>query len=362
MQTTSKASTYYPGLDGWRGLAILGVILSHSTGFLFSPEEKQNLLYRGFILGSNGVDLFFAISGFLICSKLLEGEAATNGIRLFDFYKKRIFRILPLYLTYLLFLLTLNVFSLLEIPQNQIFVSFIFLQNYQIPADAWHYALAHFWSLAVEEHFYLIFPIFLLLLPKNRLPQIVACVCLAALIAVWRFIDFRYHFLDSVLPNLAFFMRSDVRMDAILFGCIAALLFAYPRARPLLEKAFSLPIWGPMFLGIFLVFAIFELPFSLSIKGASAALLILCTVLQPRFFLFLEWAPLKWIGVMSYSLYVWNSFFLWPSYLQPVSVFGICQKFPLNFFCLFLVAYLSYCYIERPMISLGQGLGKRHSL
>ncbi len=351
---TKIPNSYFFGLDGWRGIAILGVIFSHSTGFLFAPTDNESLIYRMLTLGSNGVDLFFAISGFLICTKLIEREGQKNAQRFREFYVKRIFRILPLYLTYLLFLFFLHSQALLEIPKEQIYASFLFLQNYQIEANDWHYSLAHFWSLAVEEHFYLFFPFFLLALPQNRRVQIFACCLLALAITAWRFIDFRYRLFDSIIPNLGFFMRSDVRMDAILYGCIAALFFADNRLKIWLEKWLPNRFSIPFFFGVFVAASIFSIPFSLNIKGISAALLILATAIHSRTDSFLEWRPLKLVGVMSYSLYVWNSFFLWPSYLLPVSFFGLCQKFPVNIFCLFFVSYLSYRFLEQPMIRLGR--------
>jgi peptidoglycan/LPS O-acetylase OafA/YrhL len=356
MPNFENRNHYFPTLDGWRAIAILGVILAHSTTFLFSPEESRNILFRAFILGSSGVDLFFAISGFLICSKILEREKIFGKIDIFHFYWRRIFRIFPLYFFYLFFLYALVALSWLNIPKEQIHSSLIFLQNYQISAASWHYALAHFWSLAVEEHFYLFFPLILFFLPKSSTNRISIFLALAAVFAIWRFLDFRYGFVNSILPNLSFFMRSDIRMDAILWGCVGAFVYDFAKTRKWLEKVVSFPGSSLFFFSIFLLVPLLDIPFSLSIRGIAAILLLLSTISNPKSWGFLDWGWLRLIGVMSYSLYVWNSFFLWPSYLETIPYIGFIQRAPFNYIFLFLTSYLTYRFLEKPMLRLGTKL------
>lgn len=358
MNGEASREFYYPTLDGWRALAILAVLVSHSTGFLFPSSHElnswQQFAKSVFLLGNSGVDLFFAISGFLICSKILEREEQKGRIDLKQFYTRRIFRIFPLYYSYLLFLFLFVQLDWLNVPRDQIQSSALFLQNYLIPAGTWHYSLAHFWTLAVEEHFYLLFPLFLFFLPKSFFVRCLSLGFLIIAITVWKYFEFRNHFLASYLPSPSFFTRTDIRMDALLFGCLAAIGYRDPKFQALFFRLLAFPLLPWIFLGIFFFVQVVDVPFSLSFRNITATLLVLCTVLHSSQHQWLESRVLRRIGQMSFSLYVWNSFFLWPTDLEPSKVFGFLQSPPLNFVALFGLAYLSHHYLERPFQRLGR--------
>src|SRR5471030_1514150 len=95
---------YLPTLDGWRALAILGVMLQHMTLSFFYPHDpypNERALHISRLLGDKGVEIFFAISGFLICSRLLQEHRRQGQVSLRAFYIRRFFRILPPYIFYL---------------------------------------------------------------------------------------------------------------------------------------------------------------------------------------------------------------------------------------------------------------------
>ena len=92
-----KKSGYLPGLDGWRAVAILGVLIVHDSVWRFGPYSDRPLQH----FGGSGVELFFSISGFLVCTRILEEEKAVGRFRLKAFYVRRFFRIQPASLAYL---------------------------------------------------------------------------------------------------------------------------------------------------------------------------------------------------------------------------------------------------------------------
>ncbi len=144
-----------PCLDGFRCLAILLVIVCHSLPDCNPPW-----------LGKLGVDIFFGLSGFLITALLLNERAQTGRIDLAAFYKRRAFRILP---PALVFLAAVGIGGLFK-TRLELAATLLFFRNY-LPIQHGSYATGHLWSLAVEEHFYMLWPGLLVLglsFIKNR--------------------------------------------------------------------------------------------------------------------------------------------------------------------------------------------------
>ncbi len=148
---------YLPTLDGWRAIAIALVLFTHVR--LPGGALQQISPY-----GAMGVHLFFAISGFLITNRLLEDR---SGLR--AFYVRRAFRILPAAFLYLAVLFALGfVGGWIPLNAGQLWASAFFYRNYYVlPADQGWYT-GHYWSLSVEEHFYLLWPALLLWLGTRR--------------------------------------------------------------------------------------------------------------------------------------------------------------------------------------------------
>ncbi len=216
--------SYLPTLDGWRAIAILGVMIAHAANSVFCPEGSlPNAWWYAVIRrGGLGVDIFFGISGFLICSRLLQEHRQNGQIGLRSFYIRRIFRILPASFAYLAVvgLLTLAGFSLTTPIMWWSCVGFF--RNYlPLPGPDGHYT-GHFWSLAVEEHFYLLWPSLLFLCgPRRARPWALG---LALAVAAWRVWEFRHQWLGHWIPGAAFYVRTDIRLDGLLWGCWAALV------------------------------------------------------------------------------------------------------------------------------------------
>jgi peptidoglycan/LPS O-acetylase OafA/YrhL len=162
---------YLPSLDGWRAVAILWVMQAHgpawSVGWISNRWINAN--------GDRGVQLFFALSGVLICTRLLREEKRFGAISLRSFYTRRLFRIQPAALVYLAVIALLMVVGMAPVGWKGIAGAVAMIRNVY-PARGGTWETQHFWSLAAEEHFYLFLPGFLVLWRQTRLAVMSALV------------------------------------------------------------------------------------------------------------------------------------------------------------------------------------------
>lgn len=358
-----SAAAYLPSLDGWRALAIALVLLSHAAESIISALPAGLALDLPALkhLGLSGVQLFFGLSGFLITSKLLEEEQRHGRINLSGFYLRRSFRILPAALVLLAVLGLLSLLGVLDIGLTRWLSTLFFAANYSSAAPNWY--VGHFWSLAVEEHFYFLWPAALVLLHRSR-RRLALVFALALALAVWRALDFKYQ-ITGAAP-VAFWGRTDIQADGILCGVAIALLNADPVWRPRLQRFLTTPAtWGLLGALLLALQALnglnWKLDFLLiSVKALLLPLLMLGTVLRSSDWpaRLLERAPMRFVGRLSYSLYLWQQLFLVGS-VDRVPGLGALQVFPLNLIAVFACAMLSLHLIEQPMIALGQRVAKR---
>jgi peptidoglycan/LPS O-acetylase OafA/YrhL len=340
-------------LDGWRALAILAVLADHAFGF--ELQRRFPTLFTVTRVGPNGVSLFFAISGFLICSRLLEERAHTGRISLGGFYIRRASRILPPAVMYLLIIGALGAAGIILVSQWEWWSSLLFFRNYLPPGltYGWGGYTIHYWSLALEEHFYLIWPALLVLSGPKRAKWVAAGF--AILVACWRSWDLRHQLLERHIPGLLFGSRTDTRLDGLLMGCLAALLLADPRWRAVFLRTMKSWMWWGCVLAYLCVQVAFRRHYYTVLESGLLALIVATTVLRPQTFIgrMLELGGMRWIGHLSYSLYLWQQVFLVPGARYPWSWL---QRFPVNWVLLIVVALLSYRFVERPMIRLGHKL------
>ncbi len=356
MSKTFKTG-YLPTLDGWRAIAILAVLLDHITEY--SRWRRYPGLLASCRIGPNGVSLFFAISGFLICSRLLEEYRFFGHINLRGFYIRRACRILPPAMTYLAVIAILAAIAQIVVSPAEWWSAALFFRNYLSPqwiTRGWGGYTIHYWSLAVEEQFYLFWPAALAFLGKGRARWFALSLALA--VAAWRAWDLHYHWFDRMVPGLLFGSRTDVRLDALLFGCLAALVLDDDAIRAAFSRGFKWWMWWGCALAYWAIQVAYlaERKRTYSIfESILLPLMVVGTVYRPQTWVarLLETRALKWIGRLSYSLYLWQQLFLVPTAGSGIS---LLQKFPISIAMIVLCAWSSYRFVERPFIRWGHRL------
>lgn len=224
----SNAHHRIPALDGVRGIATLTVLFCH---FLFEDLYHDRWWWAVAHAGWLGVDLFFVLSGFLITGILLQKRNKPGYFS--DFYRRRILRIFPLYY----FSLLLSVFAILVIDQqpHRLYTGydslawyFAFIPNVALALkNDWLWqtnwvGLSHLWSLAVEEQFYMVWPLVVFLLPRK--PLLFTCV---AIIAMSAWIRMETDVVFGQKWSIASYVLPYCRMDGLAAGSLLAILRRY---------------------------------------------------------------------------------------------------------------------------------------
>lgn len=343
---------YLPTLDGWRAVAIGLVLLTHDRVYQMG-QFSTGLIHAGHGHGQGGVELFFCISGILICSRLLVEEWLTGTISLQNFYLRRCFRIQPAAWVYLSFVAALMGTSVLVHAYDGIGYALLMVRNYfPLHFSPRYWYTDHFWSLSVEEHFYLFLPLFLLMVRRRR---VVMLLGLVLLLTLWtRFVG--QH------PALQFgwqlTLRTDFAARQLLLSSAVAVALALPAFRAWCER------WVRPVAALPLAAAIFWLAaWHIGQASASAALLayplmIVSTLLHPKSVVgrVLEWAPVRLIGRMSYSIYLWQMPFF--PFFYPIAephsrLLLVLSNTWLRYPTVFALSVMSYYFIEKPSIRLG---------
>jgi peptidoglycan/LPS O-acetylase OafA/YrhL len=346
-----KSVGYLPTLDGWRACAVMAVIISHfgySAGILKNaPHWIQYVLIGS---GVKGVQLFFAISGFLITSRLIEEWNHSGEISLKRFYIRRVCRILPPAMTYLLVILLLGVVGLAPFQWKYWLSAVCFFRNY-MPVGGGTVLDIHYWTLSVEEQFYLIWPALLVLFGLIRARYTASFLIFA--IWIWRWIAI--HHIAGASLGQGDWSRSEVCFDGLLVGCFFALILESPEVKKFFVKYFSVGAVAIVITIILVSGGSTYTPGGRTIQATLMPVLIVATILNPQTWLgrLLEFPALRWIGRLSYSLYIWQQLFAFQKFLP---------WYALQFVALFGVAALSFYGIEKPMIRLGYRLAPPPSL
>ena len=357
-------STRIPALDGIRGLAVLMVLVFHyHQGMLSLPEFWLTEPLHFLNFGQTGVDLFFVLSGFLITGILLNAKGSPHFLRMF--YMRRILRILPLYyLVVLGFLVTGWISAAPSCRFDRVWWYLVYLQN--LGMTFWPRSVGgpgHFWSLGVEEHFYLFWPFLILLCSEKKLPLVLLVVISFALVSRVGLLSMGYDV----------FTFSLSRMDALALGALLAVLLRRPALAYKTTNAcrWSLAISGPVLLFCYPLTSGKALFGMQVIKYTLIALcyttLIGVTVglggFEPLRRLF-ENKFLRWCGKYSYAMYVFHV----PLYGAIMTLvrssaplaqmnpgrFMVCE-FSICVLTTFLAAWISWHLFEGPLLGL-----KRH--
>lgn len=349
---------YIPTLDGWRAVAIALVIADHLM-LVVRPRVAGTVA-----LGQVGVNLFFGLSGFLITSRLLAERGRANGqIALGAFYLRRAARILPAAFVYLAVIGVAGVAGWLPVRPLEVVAAACFFRNYLPPAlplagttlGVWDgFYTSHFWSLAIEEHFYLFWPP---LLRRLRTTRAVgwAAAALALAVAFWRGAALLLSVIRTGHGVALFTWRTDLRLDALLCGAAMAAVFTRPAVRAWLSDRRGQVTWLAALVAYMLVLGHYHSRPTVW-EAALIPILIAGTVARPHGLAgrLLDVPAVRWVGRLSYSLYLWQQ--LWVPFAGIPHSLGRLQAWPFNLLAIVLSAAASYSLVERPCIRMGARL------
>ena len=346
-QRSAKQSGYIPTLDGWRTIAVFGVIAFHAPAMHvagFSLERVQSY-------GDRGVQLFFAISGLLICSRLLEEQRRHGSISLRGFYLRRLFRIQPAAIVMLTAVVLMGLVGLLHLSAAPTLASLFSYRNFYdafdlraTPEDRF---TAHFWSLAVEEHFYLLLPAILVFARKRLVPVLAA---LSVIFVLWPPLAHKL----GLTAGLYSYKRTDLSLQDLFVPALLAVLLARPAFRAGMLKASRY--------GVLLLLVTGAVLISETVLGGHVTHQITCfgfplvvasTMLHPEGWLgrLLETRVFTYLGRLSYSLYLWQQIFL--IHHPVMSGLRYVQVWPWNVGGAILCAVVSYHFVEKPFMRWG---------
>jgi peptidoglycan/LPS O-acetylase OafA/YrhL len=346
-----------PSLDGIRALSFLIVFVAHDN---FKP-----------VPGLFGVEVFFFLSGYLITTLMRIEIENTGTLSLGGFYLRRAFRILPPF--YLVLVLIILVVRAGVLPgyfeSGDLAASVLYATNfwniYVHPIQMPGFNI--FWSLAVEEHFYMVFPFLMLLMIRLKLARrsqvsVLLAICTAVLI--WRCIlVFHLHSLDMVFGPVTDPLRTmygtDTRVDSILFGCVLA-LWGNPVLDDKPKHSWKLVIAGALTLFGTLVYRnlVFRETIRYTLQSLALIPLFVAAIrLHDHWaFRWLNSRPLRFIGVLSYTLYLVHFPILkmvegWSN--NRVVVGFVAMSISL------VLAYIVHVLVEKPLARFRRRFGSR---
>jgi peptidoglycan/LPS O-acetylase OafA/YrhL len=349
-QPAAPSGHYLPSLDGWRAIAIILVILSHWWASDGGEAVADYLRYFA-NQGDFGVRIFFVISGFLITLLLLREHLEFGSISLRKFYARRMLRIFPVYFAFLAVLGILTIAGLYQDAASSWLGSLTFTRNVVGQGRS---AMSHLWSLAVEEQFYLFWPITVIAFgfagrPYRALPVLLTIVVLA--------------FVARLIPcegNGAVCLRilgekAGIKYaDSLAIGCAAAYFFAYEPKK--------LPSSQLLFFAAFAALITTTVLYPTSRLGASslvlaqALLTAIClitsiTTKPVGLYALLNCRVAVAIGLLSYSLYIWHPLFL-SHYMGDRVAGGILYDWRVWPVAALTTAAISFRFFERPIAGL----------
>jgi peptidoglycan/LPS O-acetylase OafA/YrhL len=349
-----------PSLDGWRAISILMVLGAHSDSNPAIQAVGQSPVFFPLVDGNMGVRFFFVISGFIITYLLLRELEKSGEIDLKAFYARRALRILPVYFAYLAVVALMQLFGAV----HQKLITWIGDLTFTINFLPRGVISGHLWSLSVEEQFYLIWPPMLLWLSRRKNTKLyLMALALPVIIAfVFNAISVEKAF-PYVLHPLFHFSSSFLNFDALDMGCIAAFLLA-KRGDKLKEILATRKHWTITLLGAVLVLAPCYLwvlhsgvvDFLTNVVGKTMqsvgfAMLLLSSVLYSRRFPVLNWRVVTYIGIVSYSIYIWQQIYCcFDADYHPPNIFIF--KFPGSIAAAFITGMISYHFLESPLLKL----------
>lgn len=352
--TLNTESVHIPSLDGLRAVAFLIVFVSHAG-------------WQSAIPGGFGVTIFFFLSGFLITTLLRQELARHGSISLRRFYARRLLRIWPPFYIVLALATAATLTGVLAMQlQPAALKALVFhYTNYRTMVsgiDGMPPGTLVYWSLAVEEHFYLLFP--LLLIGLNRLGwsrgrQAGLFWLLCGLVLAWRtFLIVGLH-----VPATRTYMGTDTRFDSLLFGCALA-LYGNPALDPTeiaagIWRRWLLPAGVALLLSTFVIRGdVFRETLRYTLQGIGLVPVFVTAIRYPAWgpWQALNWVWMRWLGLLSYSLYLMHYCVLHG--VQDNLSWSRIPTALLAFSISVFLAWMMYLLVERPCARLRKRLSR----
>jgi peptidoglycan/LPS O-acetylase OafA/YrhL len=349
---------YFHNLDKIRFFAAFAIFFGHGmqafTGYFYQPNSELAITFfqRIAMNAPLGVELFFFISGFLITYILLKEKELTGKIAIRKFFIRRAIRIWPLY--FLLIAITPFLISWLGIGSPAYWPNALFYGNFDCITTGASYPFSHFWSIAIEEQFYLVWPFIIAFVPIKRLGLVFVGLILGS-------VAFRYFIFsdDKVYAHL--YYNTFSRMDTLVIGGCVALYFGK------IKQFFQFKQWQVFlfFLGLIALLIFTEanlwdsIPKTLFKKYAYLAVLIPLTMHficlpQPKTENTIG-KILNYLGKSSYGLYMIHNFIILIVFKRIMFNNGLNQGWifwGVYAAITFLVVIISFNYFEKPFLRL----------
>jgi len=367
----NKDKIYFQHLDVVRFLAAFMIVILHTyeawNGWfghlpVLSGDKAKEFSTIGVYIDrfarnlGIGVDIFFVISGFLITYILLEEKKRFGKISIFKFMVRRSLRIWPLYF-FIIALAPVLVDWVGKNPPNYLY-NLLFLNNFNgIQTQSWTYPFGHFWSICVEEHFYIVWPFIIALIPKRRLlPTFYLLIFGSILFRVWVF-----YTSDHVWYEL--FLHTMSRVDVIIIGAIGAYYYSEKKFEFKLTRLVritlltalilalsieSVVLWDTAFLAGFkkyfyvLIFSVLLLDFNLNTNYKH---------LLPNKSMF------HYLGKVSYGIYMYSNVLLIIIIKKIMWVYQIKSAlafFSIAFTLSIVIPIISYELFEKHILKLNK--------
>jgi peptidoglycan/LPS O-acetylase OafA/YrhL len=364
MSGQKSGGFYIPSLDGLRCFAVMTVFVAHVFEQYNASHPGAHI--KNVVPGSFGVTIFFFLSGYLITTLMRMEHQKTGRVALKLFYLRRVVRILPPFYLVLAVgtIATLVGFLPNRIEPTAVLAQALHFTNYYIVSHGWWEGMAPgtwiFWSLAIEEHFYLVFPWLFLLLQRlrERKHQAWVLLGLCLLVVAWRLVLV----LAFDAPKDRTYVATDTRFDSMLFGCALA-LWGNPvlDATTLSERVWKWVLWPLAVVGLLVSFVVrhpvFNETVRYSLQGVCLFPIYVVAVRYPTWGLMrvLNTRLMKWVGLLSYSLYLVH-----PMVLEVIDVLAGKPSFPVLFVSglvgSFAASAAIYYGVEKPMGGLRKKL------
>jgi len=344
---------YLPGLNGLRAIAAITVMFSH----MFEPSfANWGIIPIKLPLFTGGVTLFFVISGFLITYLLLQEYSKAETIQVKKFYVRRILRIWPIYYAYILISIIVLYFAGLsdEILNARLWFYVFFTANIPFLSSSGIWILVHYWSIGVEEQFYLFWPLVVKFSKKKLLRTVMTIMIL------W--LCFKYgSWIIFSNKSLVYRFFAVTSFQSMMIGATGAILFFRKNKLflRLLTKNYVQILTWCFFLGNGFFIEYIPAIIRNEIVAAFSLILIIGQVENKLKYLSLENKIFDFIGKISYGIYVIHPLviflgsILWRRYVSGVNLTSEYFIIYIGVCCAtVLLAWLSYNYFERPFLRI----------